>query len=74
MTTDTKAVIAAALKLPRKSRASLAEKLLASLDDDQQILAAAQEAARRMRAYKRGEMGARPLEEVLRDIRKKRKL
>jgi putative addiction module component (TIGR02574 family) len=73
MTSNAKTVFDAALKLPRKSRANLAEKLLASLDDEQEILAAAQEADRRFQAYKRGEIQARPVEEAIRDLRKRKK-
>ncbi len=53
-----KSIVQAALGLSRKSRAALAEKLLASLDDDQCLLDAAQEASRRMDAYNRGEKSA----------------
>jgi putative addiction module component (TIGR02574 family) len=73
MPTSTKQITQAALGLPRKSRAALVEKLLESLDEENDLLEAAKEAERRMKAYERGEMGAKPLEEVLRSFPKKRK-
>lgn len=48
---------AVALQLPPTDRAHLAERLLASLDEDDEILAAwTEEAERRADAYDRGEM------------------
>lgn len=61
-----------ALKLPVHDRAMLAERLIASLDE----LSSAEnekmwveEAEARYEAYKRGELTARPVEDVLRDAR-----
>ena len=71
--TNTKSIVQAALGLSRKSRAALAEKLLASLDDEQDLLDAAQEAERRMQAYKRGEIGGKPVEQVIASLRKRKK-
>jgi putative addiction module component (TIGR02574 family) len=60
------------LKLPAHDRAMLAERLIASLDE----LSAAEneqmwveEAEARYEAYKRGELTAHPVEDVLRDAR-----
>jgi hypothetical protein len=50
---------AAALQLAQADRAHLAERLLVSLDEDDEILAAwVEEAERRGDAFDRGEMGA----------------
>lgn len=56
---------AAALQLAPAERAKLAERLLASLDEDDEILAAWVEAERRGDAYERGEMGAIDFEESI---------
>jgi putative addiction module component (TIGR02574 family) len=71
--TTTKSIVQAALSLPRKSRAALAEKLLASLEDEQYLLEAAQEAERRMQAYERGEIGGKPVEQTIARLRKKKR-
>ena len=67
-----KEVQAAAMKLPPKQRAKLAEHLMASLDpsvDEDCEAAWIAEAERRFDAYKRGEMTARSAEAVSRSIR-----
>ena len=57
---------AAALQLARTERAHLAERLLVSLDEDDEILAAwVEEAERRGDAYERGEMGAVDFDESI---------
>ena len=57
---------AAALQLARTERAHLAERLLFSLDEDDEILAAwVEEAERRGDAYERGEMGAVDFDESI---------
>ena len=57
---------AAALQLARAERAHLAERLLISLDEDDEILAAwVEEAERRGDAYERGEMGAVDFDESI---------
>lgn len=57
---------AAALQLAPGDRAHLAERLLASLDEDDEILAAwVAEAERRGDAFDRGEMEAIDVDEVL---------
>jgi putative addiction module component (TIGR02574 family) len=59
------------LKLPRSVRARLAERLLSSLDEDNEIEQAwAEEADRRYQAYLKGEERARPVEDVMASIRK----
>ena len=59
------------LKLPRSVRARLAERLLQSLDDDNEIEQAwAEEADRRYQAYLKGNEKTFPAEEVLAAIRK----
>ncbi|HPO17109.1 MAG TPA: addiction module protein [Candidatus Hydrogenedentes bacterium] len=59
-----------ALKLTEQERAILAERLLDSLDGDSAGLNEERwldEAERRYRAYKAGQLSARPAEEVFRD-------
>ena len=57
---------AAALQLAPSERAHLAERLLISLDEDDEILASwVEEAERRGDAYDRGEMGAIDFDESI---------
>lgn len=61
---------AAALQLAPSERAHLAERLLVSLDEDDEILAAwVEEAERRGEAYERGEMEAIDFEEAIAQAR-----
>ncbi len=63
---------AEALKLPPAERATLAERLIASLDelsDKQNEQLWLNEADRRYREYKSGSISARSAEDVLRDAR-----
>lgn len=61
---------AAALQLPTAERAHLAERLLISLDEDDEILAAwVAEAERRGDAYERGEMKAIDFDEAIAQAR-----
>lgn len=61
---------AAALQLARAERAKLAERLLVSLDEDDEILATwVEEAARRGDAFDRGEMGAIDFDEAIAQAR-----
>ena len=63
---------AVALKLPPADRATLAERLIASLDelsDDQNEQLWLEEADRRYREYKHGNLSSRSAEDVLRDAR-----
>jgi hypothetical protein len=68
----TKDVFQAALKLPKKSRVKLAERLLESLNTNEAIDAAIEEAEKNWQAYKRGEIGGRPVEEVFPNLRKRK--
>jgi len=71
--TDIKVLEAAVMQLPQADRVHLAEKLLASLDDDDEILAAwVAEAERRADAFDRGEIGAVSIEEALAQARTSR--
>lgn len=59
-----------ALSLPRQVRARLAERLIASLDDDPEIERAwEEEAERRYQAYLAGEMEAFPATDVIAEAR-----
>lgn len=61
---------AAALQLTPADRVHLAERLLASLEEDDEILAAwAKEAERRTDAFERGEVGAVGIENALAQVR-----
>lgn len=63
---------AAALSLPRGERARLAERLLASLDEDAEIEEAwAAEVRRRLDAYRKGDIEAVPAEDVVREARRR---
>ena len=71
-----KEISAVALKLPRKSRARLAEKLLDSLNDDGQSeidAAWAAEAEARLAELESGKIKAIPLSTVLRRLKKRRR-
>jgi len=70
---DKKAVIEAALRLPRKHRQDLFDKLLMSLIDSEVIRAGAELAHRRMQAYRRGETEGKPARKVLEAIGRKAK-
>jgi len=64
---------ATVMQLPQADRVHLAEKLLASLDEDDEILAAwVAEAERRVDAFDRGEIGAVSIEEALAQARASR--
>jgi hypothetical protein len=71
-----KAVIEAALKLPRKSRAKIAEKLTLSLIDEEVLVAGGKLAEARWQAYLRGKTGAKPAREALKAVvdRKRRRV
>jgi hypothetical protein len=61
---------AAALQLAPAERAKLAERLLVSLDEDDEILASwVEEAERRGEAYERGEMNALDFDESIAQAR-----
>jgi putative addiction module component (TIGR02574 family) len=64
MSDATDKVMEEALKLPLKSRAVLAEKLLESIGDQEGIDAAIDEAERRWQDYKDGKIKGIPLEEI----------
>ena len=60
------------LSLPSETRARLAERLIASLDDlsdEENERLWVDEAERRMQAFKAGRLSARPAEDVIRDVR-----
>lgn len=63
---------AAALQLTSSERAHLAERLLVSLDEDDEILAAwVEEAERRGDAFERGEMGVVDFDESIARLKAK---
>ena len=70
--TQPERILRAALSLPEADRADLADRLLMSLDaDDQREIDAlwAQEAESRIEGYEKGEIEAIPGEEVLAGVR-----
>lgn len=72
MSPDLKKCEAQALRLPAHERASLAECLIASLDDiddaeNERLWV--EEAERRYQAYKQGRISARPAEDAISDAR-----
>lgn len=64
---------AAVLALPVRERARLAQRLLASLDEDEQEVRDAwvAEVKERLARYRAGEIEALPVEEVMREARKR---
>ena len=64
MSQEAKKLLADALKLPRKTRAMIAEKLLASLEDNDPLDTAIEEAECRWEAYKAGEIRGIPIVEI----------
>jgi putative addiction module component (TIGR02574 family) len=67
----TAALEAEILKLPRSVRARLAERLISSLDENDEIEQAwADEADRRYAAFEKGDSKMLPLEDVMAAIRK----
>lgn len=77
MTPTTQAIFKKALKLPLETRADLVEQLLDSIIEDETPArkkidkAWAKEARNRFKAYLRGEMEARPLEDVMETLRQR---
>ncbi len=67
--TDVVAIEAAALELPRADRVHLAERLLESLDTDDEMLQAwIDESERRLDAIDRGEMKTVPFSDVITEL------
>lgn len=65
-TTELDAIEAAVLQLPQTERAHLAERLLASLDEDDEILVAwIAEAERRADALAKGDTTCMPLDQAM---------
>ena len=68
--TDMVALETAALELPRADRVHLAERLIESLDTDDEVLQAwIDESERRLDAIERGEAKTVPFEEVMAALR-----
>ena len=64
-TTELDAIEAAFLQLPQTDRAHLAERLLASLDDDEILAAWIAEAERRTDAHSRGNTTWQPIDQAM---------
>lgn len=68
-----KTILKQALKLPKGQRVKLAEELLDSAYDEDMLLAGARQAEEAWQAYRRGEMGASPIEDVMRRLQKRKR-
>lgn len=75
MVTTSESILRAALALPSAERASIAEKLFQSLDEETLTLSPEweEEVEGRLVAFERGEMAAIPGEEVMRSLSIRRK-
>jgi putative addiction module component (TIGR02574 family) len=73
MSKESKKLLAGVLKLPAKSRALIAEKLLESLDDHQEVDAAIDESERRWQEFKDGKAKGIPVEAVFPNLARKTK-
>lgn len=72
MRSEAEELEAAALSLPRSERAKLAERLIASLDEDAEVEEAwVAEVRRRLDAYRKGQIQAVPAEDVLTEARRR---
>lgn len=67
-----RSVVAAALKLPRQEKLRLLKKLQRIVADEDVLKAGALEAEKAWRAYRRGEMGAKPADEVIQRLLKRK--
>lgn len=56
------------MKLPKKEKLRLARRLKESAAEEDILIAGAKEAERTLEAYERGEIGAKPAEEVIRRL------
>lgn len=65
-------ILKQALKLPKGQRLKIAEELFESAFDRESLIDGARKADAAWRAYRRGEMSARPLEEVMQKLRKRK--
>jgi putative addiction module component len=63
-----KSILEAAMKLPKKEKLRLARRLEESVAEEDVLIAGAKEAEKALQAYERGEMGAKPADEVIRRL------
>lgn len=73
MNSESKKLLDSVLKLPAKSRATIAEKLLESLENHAVIDASIEEAERRWQAFKDGKSKGIPVEEIFPKLAEKAK-
>jgi putative addiction module component (TIGR02574 family) len=66
-----KRILSDALRLPRKTRAMLAEKLLESLENPEDLDAAIEEGEERWQAYKDGKLKGVPIEDLFPNLASK---
>ena len=71
MSKESKRLLADVLRLSTKTRAMIAEKLLASLEDQEGIDFAIDEAERRWQDFKDGKIKGIPIEEVFPNLAKR---
>ncbi|GEM_PF-6265948 len=67
-----KTILKQALKLPKGQRLKIAEELLDSTYDKDVLIAGARAAEAAWQAYQRGEIGAKPAEEVIQRLLKRK--
>ena len=64
-------ILEQAMKLPKSQRLKIAEELFDSAIDQDVLVAGAKLAEERVQAYERGEIGAKPLAQVMRNLCKR---
>jgi len=69
---SSKTVLAQALKLPKAQRIRIAHELFESALDEEVLVAGAKLAEERWQAYLRGEIGAKPIAEVVDKLRRRK--
>ena len=69
MSSQAKKLLSETLRLPRKSRAMIADKLIASLEEKDELAAAVDVAEQRWQDYKDGKIKGIPIEEVFPSVK-----
>lgn len=67
-----KSIFQAAMKLSKKDKLRLAKRLEESAAEEELLIAGAKEAELRLQAYERGEIGAKPVQEVIQRLLKRK--
>jgi Putative addiction module component len=69
---SSKTVLAQALKLPKAQRIKIAHELFESALDEEVLAAGAKLAEERWQAYLRGEIGAKPIADVIERLKRRK--